>query len=308
MATATTTRRTRKAAQPEVQNVTTRRGGKVHRVHPVTDTAFPACRTGSQTRLSSSRYVYTTAEVSCEKCLGTTPPPSRATAAERTPTGDPYKGKETPRASRARRNGAAQAEAKAQAKTIIATETAKVIGKRDERKPGCSDEDYALAERVRELRSQGRAWWSIAHEMELKGHGASVKTGKTGAAYARRLWERAWGPTYKDTSVERDTKAKKVERALTQPGKPFFAADAPDLEILDAVKGKEIEWTTRLAAGHETVVCSVQKSIVSGLHKVEIVQGPKGRVLKFYELPEQGSRISGPLRSVYINQIEKVGL
>jgi hypothetical protein len=312
MATATRARRTR-AEAPTVQNVTTRRGGKVHRLHPVTDTPFPACRTGNQTRLPTSRYVATEAAVNCEKCLATAPLPPRAPAAERTPTGDPYRGKKAPRATLAQRrnNGIREAEAAVQAAEIIAAETAKVVAQRDQptdqRKPGCSDEDYALAERVRTLRASGAAWWKIAYEMELPGSGVSAKQGKTGAAHARRLWERAWGPTYKDTTVERDTKARKTERALTQPGRPYFAHDALDLEVLDAVKGKPIEWTTRLGAG-DTVVCSIQNAIVSGLHRSEIVQGPKGRVLKFYELPEEGSHISGPLRSVYVDRIEKVGL
>lgn len=305
MATATTTRRTRKAAQVTYQHVQLKSGrGTVHLAYLLNgeEHAFPACRewrTGNDKR---TRYAMTTEPMNCASC-------NIILSAERTTTRGTANHTPAARASRARRNGKAQDKANAQAKVIIAEETAKVVAKRDEpaRKPGCSDEDYELAVRVRELRAAGRAWWAIGHELGLKGSGPSVKTGKTGAAHARRLWEKAWGPTYKDTSVPRDTKAAKVERALTQPGKPFFAADALDLEVLDAVKGKEIEWTTRLGAGN-TVVCSIQRAIVSGLHKAEVVLGPKGRVLKFYELPEQGSRISGPLRSVYVNQIEKVGL
>jgi len=309
MATATRARRTR-AAAPTVQNVQLASGrGVVHRAHSGVDWAFPACRTGNQTgRPTHGRYGHTTTPVDCANCLeaeNQIPEPPR----------QPRRvSRETPRAARARRNGTAQAEAEQQATQIIAEETAAVLVKRgthadtnDQRKDGCSDEDYALAVQVRELRARGLAWWAIAHQMELKGHGASVKTGKTGAAHARRLWEKAWGATYKDTSVPRETKAIKAERAITQPGKPFFPQEALDREVLDAVKGKEIEWTTRLGAG-DTVVCSVQTAIVSPLHKAEVVLGKKGRVLKFYELPEQGSRLSGPLRSVYIDQIEKVGL
>lgn len=312
----------RKAAHvaPETRTVALVSGrGAVHSQHPSTDGApYPACRATDRANLRSSRYTHTTSAVNCEKCLAIDASnagaraaraslPGRAPAAERTPTGDPYAGKASPRAARSRRNGPAQEQAEQKATEIIADETAKVIAKRDERKPGCSDEDFALAEQVRELRSTGLAWWAIAYKLDLKGSGPSVKQGKTGAAHARRLWEKAWGPTYKDTSVERDTKARKVERALTEPGKPFFAKDALDLEVLDAVKGKSIEWTTRLGAG-DTVVCSIQTAIVSGLHKLEIVQGPKGRVLKFYELPEEGSRLSGSLRSVYVDRIERVGL
>jgi hypothetical protein len=277
--------------------------GVVHAAHPGAENPFPACRTGAENNQTTSRYGHTTLGVNCDKCLEAA---EQLPAAPREPRRAP---KVSPRASRSRRNGTAQDEANTQATTIIADETEKVIAKRSEptdaRKPGCSDEDYALAVKVKELRAQGRAWWSIGHELGLKGSGPSVKQGKTGAAHARRLWEKAWGATYKDTSVPRETKAIKTERALTQPGKPFFSADTPDLEVLDAVKGKSIEWTTRLGAG-DTVVCSIQTAIVGD--KAQVVQGLKGRVLKFYELPESGSRLSGPLRSVYVQQIEKVGL
>lgn len=333
MATATTTRRTRAAAQPVVQNVTTRRSGKVHHAHPVLGFAFPACRTGSQTRQpTNGRYVYTAEAVTCERCapdLGdqVDPEPAeapqkpaarrtrRATGAERTPTGDPYQGKTSPRAARARRNGAAQAEAAQQAEEIISDETAKVLAKRgthvemnEQRKPKCDDETYALAVRVRELRAEGRAWWAIAYELGLPGSGPSVRQGKTGAAKARRLWEQAWGKTYSDTSVPRDTKDRKKERALTEPGRPYFSPDTPDLEVVDLVRGKTVEWCTRLAAG-DGVVISLQTAKVDP-KGAKVVQGRKGRVLSFYEVirDEKGREMVGPCRSVYIAQIEKVSL
>lgn len=328
MATATTTRRTRKAATPEVQNVTTRRGGKVHAPNTILDWPFPRCRTGVQTRQPThGRYVHTTDAVTCEKCVeiiradrgarnARESLPGRAAAAERTPTGDPYKGKETPRASRARRNGTAQDEAAVQAAQIIGEKTNEIIAKRgthaemdEKRNPKCSDEDYALAVRVRELRAGGLAWWAIAHQMGLKGSGPSVKLGKTGAAHARRLWEKAWGKTYTDTSVPRETKARVAERAITQPGKPYFAGDASDMEIIDAVQGHEITWVTRLAAG-DGVVGSVQKAVVKP-GSARVMQGPKGRVINFFEMvKDEGSAKlgSGPQRSVYVDRIEKVAL
>lgn len=301
MATTTRPRRPRAAAQPEIKNVTTRRGGKVHALHPAIDTPFPACRTGSQTRLPSSRYAYTTAEINCEKCLPTEP-----VAAPEKPT-------RSPRAARARRNGTAQAEASQQAAKIVAEETYKIIAKRDdqwsnERKPGCSDEDYALAVQVRTLRQSGGAWWAIAHAMGLKGSGPSVKLGKTGAAHARRLWERAWGPTYRDTTVKRETKAIRSERALTQPGKPYFSPDALDQEIVDAVNGHEITWMTRVAAGDGVVVSEQTAQVKPG--SARVVQGPKGRVVVFFEMVYGDKKVAtvGPQRSVYIDRIEKVAL
>lgn len=306
MATATRAQRTR-AQAPAVQNVALASGrGAVHRPHPVVENAFPACRTGQQTR-RATRYTHTTAAITCELCLETPVVDQGAVA-------QIHDVKPSPRAARTRRNGKAQEQAAQQAAEIIQDETAKVLAKRDdewasERKPGVSDEDYALAVQVRTLRASGGAWWAIAHAMGLKGSGPNVKTGKTGAAYARRLWERAWGPTYKDTSVPRETNAVKKERALTQPSKPWFAKDATDDEILDAIDGHEITWMCRLAAG-DGVVTSIQSAVIKG-GTSRIVQGPKGRVVNFFEMvkdEQRGGIMSGPQRSVYVDRIEKVGL
>lgn len=285
MATATRTRRTRTAAQPEVQNVTSR-GGVVHAAHPVVENAFPACRSGQQTR-RATRYNYTTNAITCAKCI-TPPAPTRS-----------------------QRNGMRQDKANEQARVIIAEETAKVVAKRDEpaRNPQCSDEDFALAQQVRTLRAAGMAWWAIAHAMSLPGSGPSVKQGKTGAAHARRLWEKAWGPTYKDTSVPRETKGRVAERALTEPGKPYFSADTTDVEVIDAVQGHEITWVCRVGAG-DGVVTSVQKAVVKP-GSARVVLAPKGRVINFFEMvKDEGSAKlgSGPQRSVYIDRIEKVSL
>lgn len=319
MAATATARRTRKAATPDpadLHNVQLASGrGVVHAHHQSTNGApYPACRTvdpsatAGRVTARTGRYAHALAPVNCPKCLEQTTNATRASATRKAaPT-------TSPRAARARRNGVAQQEADQQAKQVIAKITDEVLAKRGthadleaKRNPKCSDDDYALALRVRELRAAGEAWWRIAQTLDLPGAGASAKEGKTGAAHARRAWEKAWGKTYSDTTVPRETKAIKTERALTEPGRPYFAADTTDAEILDRVRGKEIEWATRLGAG-DGVVCSIQKAIVSGFHKADVVQGPKGRVLKFYELPEQGSRVSGPLRSVYVDRIEKVGL
>lgn len=170
----------------------------------------------------------------------------------------------------------------------------------------CDDATYALALRVRELRVGGTAWWRIAHEMGLPGSGPDVKTGKTGAAGARRLWAQAWGKTYSDTSVPRDTKASKEERVRTAPPKPYFADDATDAEIAQAVSGREITWYTRLKTAESMVVSEQKADVAHGT--VKVVQGREGRVIEFHEMPEKGSRVSGPRRSVYVNRIEKVAL
>lgn len=310
MATATTTRRTRKAATPEVQNVTTRRGGKVHLPNTILDWPFPRCRSGAQTRQPThGRYVETTKNVDCEKCVEIARADREARAAREN-------GRPAPSASRSQRNGTRQKAAEQEATAIIAAETEKVLAKRgthvetnEQRKPGCSDEDYALAVRVRELRAGGLAWWAIGHQLGLKGSGPSVKLGKTGAAHARRLWEKAWGKTYTDTSVPRETKGRRAERALTEPGTPYFASDATDVEIVDAVQGHEITWVCRVGAG-DGVVTSVQKAVVKP-GSARVMLAPKGRVLNFFEMvKDEGSAKlgSGPQRSVYIDRIEKVSL
>lgn len=315
MATTATARRTRRAAQPAPQNVTTRRGGKIHATNTALDWPFPRCRTGAQTRQPThGRYVATTDAVTCEKCLGANEGPEPGGAAPERASTTRRADKTSPRASRARRNGAVQQEAAEQATAIVADETAKVLAKRGthaemnaQRNPKCSDDDYALAVRVRELRAAGEAWWRIAQTLGLPGAGASAKQGKTGAAHARGLWKKAWGETYRDTSVQRETRAIKTERALTQPGRPYFGAEE-DSYVVAAVTGHEIEWVTRVGAG-DGVVCSIQRAEVSPEARVDVVQGPKGRVLRFYEIirDEKGIPMVGPLRSVYIDRIERVG-
>jgi hypothetical protein len=264
---------------------------------------------------------------------------TRARKAPATPAPDPQPAT-TPRrarskshgqvvATRTRRNGPAQAEARALADEIIAKATADVKAKGEKvimvpgretpvgtpesavwaaaRLASCDDEIYALAVEVRKLRAAGEAWWRIAHTLELPGSGPSVAQGKTGAAHARRLWTRAWGNTYSDTTVPRETKETKKERALVSPGKPFFPSDTPDTEVIAVVQGREITWTTRLSAG-DGVVVSLQQAKVSP-ERIRMEVGPKGRVINFFELvkDERNTEMVGPRRSVYLERIEKVG-
>lgn len=221
---------------------------------------------------------------------------------------------------RKRRNGAAQEAAAAQAQQIITDAVATVktaSGDRASwdatRSPKCNDEDYALAVQVRELRHTGEAWWKIAHILGLPGNGPTVKQGKTGAAHARRLWERAWGKTYKETNTPRETKAVKKERVVTHEARPFFSEDLEDQEVIDAVSGQPITWYTRVGTNGGAVVSEQVAEVHVGSAK--IVQGPKGRVLEFderiYETTTGGgvkTPMVGPRRSVYVDRIEKVGV
>lgn len=200
---------------------------------------------------------------------------------------------------------------KPSAEKIVKDEVAKVVARRDTptRLATCDDETYAKAVQVRELRATGAPWWRIAHQMGLPGSGPSVAQGKTGAAHARRLWERAWGKTYSDTSVPRDTKERKKERALTTEARPFFTADTMEMEIVSAITGKKITWFTRLEANGNALIVSEQEAIVYP-KDIQVLQGAKGRVVSFYEVikDERGTEMVGPRRSVYIDRIEKVGL
>lgn len=209
------------------------------------------------------------------------------------------------------RNGKAADSAVASAEKIVKDEVAKVVARRDTptRLATCDDETYAKAVQVRELRATGAPWWRIAHQMGLPGSGPSVAQGKTGAAHARRLWERAWGKTYSDTSVPRDTKERKKERALTTEARPFFTADTMEMEIVSAITGKKITWFTRLEANGNALIVSEQEAIVYP-KDIQVLQGAKGRVVSFYEVikDERGTEMVGPRRSVYIDRIEKVGL
>lgn len=242
--------------------------------------------------------------------------PSPSSAAKAVPTTKPKK------------NGAAQDAAAKKAQELIEGIIDKIIAARgvdnvgegdqwgNERLDTCNDYVYDLAVEVRKGRAAGEPWWRIAYTLSLPGAGASAVQGKTGAAYARRLWERAWGKTYLDTSAPRDTKARKEERAVLAPMRPYFSDADDDFHIIQEVTGKRIEWVIRLAAG-SGVVTSAQEAIVfHDSHLVKVVRGPKGRVLNFYEAPDAAllkvdprHAISkcGPLRSVHLHNITRVG-
>jgi hypothetical protein len=89
---------------------------------------------------------------------------------------------------------------KAKAEKIIEETVEKVTAKPSltskydsERVEGCSDEDFALGVRCRELREEGEPWWAIARAMELPGAGDSATTGKKGASKARNVYKAAFG-------------------------------------------------------------------------------------------------------------------
>jgi len=226
-------------------------------------------------------------------------------------------------------NGAALDAAALKAEKIIAEIVEKIIEKRgtddvgtgdqwdDDRRDTVDDYTYDLAVEVRKMRVGGAAWWRIAHNLYLPGAGPSAAQGKSGAAYARRLWERAWGKTYTDgEKAPRETKERKRERAVTTEHRPYFADTATDVQITNAVAGQEIMWFARVDTPSGAVISEQNATVHPDPRTIKIVLGPKGRVLEFYETldtamllidPHQAITKTGPRRSVYIDRIEKVG-
>lgn len=124
-----------------------------------------------------------------------------------------------------------------------------------ERIEGCTDEQWALGVRCRELRDQGEPWWAIARDLELEGWGTSATTGKKGAARARNVYKAAFGsfPRTFETGrykgpVERnqrvaELKAKKVadRKAEAKAGKSVIDLNMDDEEIVAMLRGRKIK-------------------------------------------------------------------
>lgn len=185
----------------------------------------------------------------------------------------------------------------------------------DERLDTCKDDwTFDLAVEVRVMRLQGKAWWLIARELEFPGNGASAKQGRAGAAFARRLWKAAWGETYHETNANRETKDERVDRALLDASRPYFAADALELDIIKKVKGARVEWVTRLTTGGGLVTSHQETYVHDDPRLIRIKNGPRGRYIEFYEQPDPAMlqirnslAKAGPLRSVYLDRIIRVG-
>lgn len=221
--------------------------------------------------------------------------------------------------TRRKRNGRAEDEAGAKATTIVKELIKKVtdpyaVG----RLATCDDTTYAKAVEIRRQREAGEAWWRIAQAMGLPGAGASAKQGKSGAAFARRIWERAWGKTYGDSErALRETRDVKREATVLAPHRSAFRDGTTDQEIAAAILGNKIYWSARLGTGEHGIVVSPQEAYVHHDPRlVKVKQGPRGRYVEFYEQidaahlridPHLSISKSGPIRSVYVSQIERVG-
>jgi hypothetical protein len=324
-------------------NVISRRGGKVHRPHPSND-HFPWCRTGSQMN-GGTRYTTTAQAVTCTHCQKAAVPDPEPTAASSQPaspgatarkviaryahpTEPPRPPATKPGARKPKKNGVAEDQAARQADKIMQELIEKIIARRGiddvgegdqwagERREGVDDYTYDLAVEVRKLREAGEAWWRIAYDLGLPHSGPSAKQGKGGAAYARRLWARAWGPVSQSTRAQRVTKAQHRERVAVEEHRPAFSTETPDNYIVDTVCGKEIHWTGRIPTANGTVIAPLTAYVHHDPRTIKIVLGPRGRVVEFFEAldadhlkvdPRMAIAKTGPRRSVYVHNIWKVG-
>lgn len=188
----------------------------------------------------------------------------------------------------------------------------------EKRVDSCGDDwTYDLAVEIRKLRvNKAMAWWRIAQELELPGAGASAKQGRAGAAFARRVWRAAYGQTYSETNANRETKDEKTVRYAGESARSYFATDDPEMYIIGKLKGSHIEWVTKLPVP-DGLVTSLQETYVHDDPRlIWVKEGPKGRYVEFYEQPDpellrlnptKAIAKGGPLRSVYLDRITKVG-
>lgn len=149
--------------------------------------------------------------------------------------------------------------AKVQAEKIIEEAVATITATRgekwaSERLAGCTDEQWDLGVRCRELREEGEPWWAIARALELPGSGDSATTGKKGAARARNVYKAAFGSfprtfttgrtiAEKNEHVRELQKAKRAERkAQAKAGKSVIGPDMSDEDVASMLKGRRIRW------------------------------------------------------------------
>jgi hypothetical protein len=180
------------------------------------------------------------------------------------------------------------------------------------RLPECEDDYvYDLAVEVRRLRERACTWWQIANDLRLPGWGNSAVSGKAGAAFARRLWREAWGKTYR--RIERDEPA--TEAAVEIPPS-WFEPDVLERRVIKEILGQEIEWYTALVTSGGLLRSRQTAYVHHDQRKVFVKDGAKGRYVEFYEQPDPSQLTvdpqralakGGPLRSVYLARITKVG-
>jgi len=188
----------------------------------------------------------------------------------------------------------------------------------DERDSKCTDDYvYDLAVEVRKLRERGDAWWRVGHELGLPGSGASNKQGRKGSAFARRVWRAAWGKTYLGERGQRESKVTREARAMENLGRPYFSEDATEVEIIKRITGQMIHWVARLEGRHGIITSAQEAYVHDNPRLVKYKLGPLGPYVEFFEQVDAAQLMvdpllsiakSGPIRSVYVNRITRVGV
>lgn len=213
-------------------------------------------------------------------------------------------------------------DAKKQAEKQIAETKARINGAEtwaSERKEGCTDEEYALGVKCRQLREEGEPWWAIARAMELEGAGDSATTGKKGAARARTVYARAFGAhprTFKTgrTEVEknehaRELRAKKVSdrKREAKAGKSVISKKISDEDLAAMLKGRTIRWWIQSEFVPEGME---QEATIHEGYPLYIIGEGKSREIEFREkhkrAPIDVRWRPGPIRTVRVRQIFQV--
>lgn len=173
---------------------------------------------------------------------------------------------------------------------------------------------------------EGMAWWRIGFTLGLPGSADNVKTGKSGAAAARRLYAQANGgsrPTAsRGQSVRKPAVVRheansgsKVDRKMTllEQGH-VIPRDMPDEEVLALVRGRTIEWGINIATlcGGEDQWMNQEARVHPDPDWVIIEEEPAkdgSRVLRFREYAgtdQHGNKMSGPTRTIRVDRIHTV--
>lgn len=188
-------------------------------------------------------------------------------------------------------------------------------------------DELELALAVRHLRdTQGVAWWTIGQRLGLPGAGDSAATGKAGAAFARKLYARAFGAaprTQKERkapsfhkeknedriALKKTPKAERVE--MTRAGVSVIREDATDTEIETMLSGgRTISWTIDMndvdGKGH----AYFEQSADVHLRNVWVKEMNGERVVIFHEVFRSGEykyrEMAGPVRTVRVRAIHSV--
>ena len=180
---------------------------------------------------------------------------------------------------------------------------------------------------VKELRDTGMAWWAIGRELGLEGAGESAATGKKGASRARALYRKAFGEVPRSQAVRGTSKearesndtvrsmkktSKDKRKEIVRSGKAFISEEMSDEDLIEAVRGRTIGWTSNLndldGKGDHY---SEQEACVHPKTSITITIGPDDRrVLNFREYdktaPLNVRAIPAGARSVRVAQIHTV--